>query len=41
MTKAELMAYASSNGIDGVNSSMNKAKIREIIEENLDGTNVD
>lgn len=31
MTKTELLAYAEENGIDGVDSSMNKATIYEIV----------
>lgn len=31
MTKAELLSYAEENGIKGVNSSMLKAEIYEII----------
>lgn len=31
MTKAELLAYAEENGIEGVSSSMLKAEIYEII----------
>jgi hypothetical protein len=31
MTKAELLAYAEENGIEGVNSSMLKAEIYDII----------
>lgn len=33
MTKAELLAYANENGIDGVNSSMLKADILTVIKE--------
>ena len=33
MTKAELLAYADENGIEGVNSSMLKADILAIIKE--------
>lgn len=32
MTKAELLAYAEANGIEGVNSSMLKADILEAIK---------
>lgn len=35
MTKAELLAFAKENGIDGVDSSMLKADIYEIIINNL------
>ena len=35
MTKAELLAYADENGIEGVNSSMLKAEIYEIIVNNI------
>ena len=35
MTKAELLAFAQENGIEGVNSSMLKADIYEIIVNNL------
>ena len=35
MTKAELLAYAEENGIDGVNSSMLKADIYNTILNNL------
>lgn len=35
MTKAELLAFAEENGIDGVDSSMLKAEIYEIIVNNL------
>ena len=35
MTKAELLAFAEENGIDGVDSSMLKADIYEIILNNL------
>lgn len=31
MTKAELLAYAEEHGIEGVNSSMLKAEIYEIV----------
>jgi hypothetical protein len=34
MTKAELLAYAEENGIDGVNNSMLKAEIYETILNN-------
>lgn len=33
MTKAELLAYADENGIEGVNSSMLKADILAVIKE--------
>ena len=33
MTKAELLAYADKNGIEGVNSSMLKADILAVIKE--------
>lgn len=33
MTKAELLAYAKENGIEGVNSSMLKADIYKAIKE--------
>ncbi len=37
MTKAELLAYADANGIEGVNGSMLKADILRVIkEENRD-----
>lgn len=32
MTKAELLAYAEENGIEGVSSSMKKAEIYAVIE---------
>jgi hypothetical protein len=35
MTKAELLEFAELNGIDGVDSSMLKADIYEIIVNNL------
>lgn len=35
MTKAELLAFAEENGIDGVDSSMLKAEIYEIIVNNI------
>lgn len=35
MTKAELLAFAEENGIDGVDSSMLKAEIYETILNNL------
>lgn len=35
MTKAELLAFAEENGIDGVDSSMLKADIYETIINNL------
>ena len=35
MTKAELLAFAKENGIDGVDSSMLKAEIYETILNNL------
>ena len=35
MTKAELLKYADENGIEGVNSSMLKAEIYEIIVNNI------
>ena len=35
MTKAELLAFAQENGIDGVDSSMLKAEIYETIINNL------
>ena len=35
MTKAELLAFAEENGITGVDSSMLKAEIYEIIINNL------
>ncbi len=35
MTKAELLAFAKENGIDGVDSSMLKAEIYETIINNL------
>jgi hypothetical protein len=35
MTKAELLAFAEQNGIEGVNSSMLKAEIYETILNNL------
>ena len=35
MTKAELLAYADENGIEGGNSSMLKAEIYETILNNL------
>ena len=35
MTKAELLAYAEENGIVGVNNSMLKAEIYEIIVNSL------
>jgi hypothetical protein len=35
MTKAELLAYAEANNIDGVNNSMLKAEIYEIIVNNI------
>lgn len=34
MTKAQLLEYAEANGIEGVNSSMKKAEIYEIIINN-------
>lgn len=37
MTKAELLAYAEQNGIEGVNSSMLKADIYEAILKAEDG----
>lgn len=33
MTKAELLAYADENGIEGVNSNMLKADILAVIKE--------
>ena len=33
MTKAQLLAYADENGIEGVSSSMLKADILAVIEE--------
>ena len=35
MTKAELLAYADENGIEGVNSSMLKADILAVIKSAL------
>jgi hypothetical protein len=35
MTKAELLEYAEQNGIDGVDSSMLKAEIYEIIVNSI------
>ncbi len=35
MTKAELLTFAEENGIDGVDSSMLKAEIYEIIINNV------
>lgn len=35
MTKAELLAFAEENGIDGVDSSMIKAEIYDIITNNI------
>lgn len=35
MTKAELLAYAEANGIDGVDSSMLKAEIYEVIVNSI------
>ncbi len=35
MTKAQLLAFAEENGIDGVDSSMLKAEIYETILNNL------
>ena len=35
MTKAELLEYAEANGIDGVDSSMLKADIYEVIVNNM------
>lgn len=35
MTKAELLAFAEENGIDGVDSSMLKAEIYETILNNI------
>ncbi len=35
MTKAELIAFAEENGIDGVDSSMLKAEIYAVIINNL------
>lgn len=35
MTKAELLAFAEKNGIDGVDSSMLKAEIYETILNNI------
>lgn len=35
MTKAELLAFAEDNGIEGVNNSMLKAEIYEIIVNNI------
>ena len=35
MTKAELLAFAEENGIDGVDSSMLKAELYETILNNL------
>lgn len=35
MTKAQLLAYAEENGIEGVNSSMLKADILAKIEESV------
>ena len=35
MTKAELLAFANQNGIEGVNSSMLKADILSVIEQAL------
>lgn len=32
MTKAQLLAYAEENGVDGVSSSMKKADILAVIE---------
>ena len=35
MTKVELLAFAEENGIDGVDSSMLKADIYEVIVNNM------
>jgi hypothetical protein len=32
MTKAEMLAYADENGVEGVSSSMKKAKILAVLE---------
>ena len=32
MTKAEMLAYADENGVEGVNSSMKKAEILAVLE---------
>lgn len=37
MTKAELLAYAEANGIEGVSSSMLKADIYAVIEAAVKG----
>lgn len=33
MTKAQLLEYAASAGVEGVSSAMNKAEILSVIEE--------
>jgi hypothetical protein len=37
MTKAELLAFAEANGIEGVSSSMLKAEIYDVISDYLTG----